>query len=162
MSGPVYGANFGIPVYPPANTNATMASSARPRRYYCWLHGWSNSHDGCDCKVVTNDTQYTAQTRNATSEIGSGGNPKIGVPITYTRPSFFCPPHHFSSCSPCLSSHHSTHSPLSSPASRDSALCPPFYEDIQAHALQALPLPKSEGLDASRIRDMAFPGLPNH
>jgi hypothetical protein len=43
MSGPVYGANFGMPVYPPANTNATLASSARPRRYYCWLHGWNNS-----------------------------------------------------------------------------------------------------------------------
>jgi hypothetical protein len=131
------------------------------RAHYCWLHGWNNSHEGNVCKVMTNDAQYTSAMRNATSEIGSGGNPKIGVPVTYTRPYFFCPPHHSLSCSPCLSSHHSTHSPVSSPASRDSALCP-SYEVIQAHALQAfLALPKSEGLDASRVRDiMALPVLP--
>jgi hypothetical protein len=134
MSGPVYGANFGMPVYPPANTNATLVSSARPRRYYCWLHGWNNSHDGRDCKVMTNDTHYMAQMCNATSEIGSGGNPKIGVPVTYTRPSFFCPPLHRSlSCSPCLSSHHPTYSPLSSPASRDNALCPPYAHPMKTY-----------------------------
>jgi hypothetical protein len=160
MADPNYGGNFGMPVYPPAHTNATLASSARPRRYYCWLHGWNNSHDGVDCKVMTNDMEYTAQMRNATSEIGSGGNPKIGVPVTYTRPSFFCPPHHSLSCSPCPPSHHPTHSPLSSPASRDSALCPPYDEDIRAHALQTLRPPKSEGLNASRVRDMALHVLP--
>jgi hypothetical protein len=89
MAAPNYGGNFGMPVYSPAHTNAILVSSARPRRYYCWLHGWNNSHDGVDCKVMTNDMQYTAQMCNATSEIGSGGNPKIGVPVTYTRPSFF-------------------------------------------------------------------------
>jgi hypothetical protein len=104
MSGPVYGANFGMPLYPPANTIATLASSARPRRYYCRLHGWNNSHDERDCQVMTNDTQYTVQMRNATSEIGSGGNPKIGVPVTYTHPSFFV--HHITPCRALLVSPH--------------------------------------------------------
>ncbi len=109
MAAPAYGGNFGMPVYLQAHTHATLATSARPRAHYCWLHGWNNSHEGNVCKVMTNDAQYTSAMRNATSEIGSGGNPKIGVPVTYTRPSLFCPPHHSLSCSPCLSSHHSTH-----------------------------------------------------
>ena len=136
MVAPNYGGNFGMPVYPPAHTNATLASSARPRRYYCWLHGWNNSHDGVDCKVMTNDMEYTAQMRNATSEIGidaSRGNLKIEVPVTYTRPSFFV--HHITP-SPCrallvlVPPHTHTipyiHSPLSSPVSRDSVLCQPY------------------------------------
>ncbi len=44
--------------------------------------------EGNVCKVMTNDAQYTSAMRNATSEIGSSSNPKIGVPVTYTRPKF--------------------------------------------------------------------------
>ncbi len=128
----------GLPTSP--HQRDPVASSPLPdpggRRYYCWLHGWNNSHDGIDCKVITNDTQYTAQMRNATSEIGidaSRGNLKIEVPVTYTRPSFFV--HHITP-SPCrallvlVPPHTHTipyiHSPLSSPVSRDSVLCQPY------------------------------------
>jgi hypothetical protein len=91
MAVPAYGGNFGMSVYPPApaHTHATLTSSARPRAHCCLLHGWNNSHEGNVCKVMTNDAQYTSAMRNATSEIGSGGNPKIGVPVTYTSPTFF-------------------------------------------------------------------------
>jgi hypothetical protein len=46
---------------------------------------------------MANDMQYTAAMRNATSEIGSGGNPKIGVSVTYTRPAFVFV-HHITPC----------------------------------------------------------------
>ena len=166
MAAPAYGENFGMPVYPPAHTHATLASSSRPRAHYCWLHGWNNSHEGHVCKVMTNDAQYTSAMRNATSEIGSGGNPKIGVPVTYTRPQFV-----FSrKASVCfsLSSH-----PLCTPcalttppsrASRDKPATTP-NEDIRVsdaknkHSSQQTPT--SEGLTASRVRDMAFTPLIN-
>ncbi len=38
MAAPAYGGNFGMPVYHPAHTHATLASSARPRAHYCWQH----------------------------------------------------------------------------------------------------------------------------
>ena len=115
---------------------------------------------------MTNDVQYTSAMRNATSEIGSGGNPKIGVPVTYTRPQFV-----FSrKASVCfsLSSH-----PLCPPcalntppsrASRDKPATTP-NEDIRVsdaknkHSSQQTPT--SEGPTASRVRDMAFTPLIN-
>jgi hypothetical protein len=80
-----------------------LSSSARTRVHYCWLHGWNNSHEGNVCSIMTRDNQYTAVMRNAASpNTAIGGNPKIGVPVTYTRPQFV-----FSrKSSVCLSSSH--------------------------------------------------------
>ncbi len=106
MAAPAYGGIFGMPVYHQAHTHATLVSSARPRAHYCWLHGWNNSHENNVCKVMTDDAQYTSAMRNATSEIGSGRNPKIGVPVTYTRPTF--PPLHVAPCCALIVSLHTT------------------------------------------------------
>ena len=105
---------------------------------------------------MTNDLAYTTGMKNATGPHGTGGNPKIGVPVHYSRPPKFFPP--FTPCRPCL--------PLPSPTI--SPPCPPLspvtsvkinadrpYEDNRGHVLQTLPLDRSEGKRASRVREMA-------
>ena len=86
-SSPGYGAHYGMLVPPTPPANAHMASSARPRQYYCWLHGWNNSHNGDQCNVMRANQEYTQQMKAATSPNGTGGNPKIGVPVSYHRSS---------------------------------------------------------------------------
>ena len=105
---PGYGGHVGMPVPPQASLQANVSSSARPRAYYCWLHGWNNSHNGQACKIMTNDPAYTAGMKRATGPHGTGGNPKIGVPVSYLRPKFFYPLPQTLSCPPCTPSPHST------------------------------------------------------
>jgi hypothetical protein len=38
------GASEELPVYPPLYPNATFNADSRTRPYYCWLHGYNNSH----------------------------------------------------------------------------------------------------------------------
>ncbi len=155
-----------MPVYPPAHTHATLASSARPRVHYCWLHGYNSSHEENVCKVMTNDPQYTSAMRNATSEIGSGGNPKIGVPVTFTRPTFFSPFHRSLSCSHCPPSHHfppplaglpeivgPIHPVMTLETSSDLSSHPSLETSSELPSPTSLHL--SEGFHASRVRDLA-------
>ena len=121
-----YGTQYGMlpPPTPPAN--AYMSSSARPRQFYCWLHGWNNTHNGAQCNVMGADRAYTQQMKSATTPNGTGGNPKIGVPVWLHRSSSDC--FRFSSslssaclclsssCTPCTSPTPSL-PPLSSQAS---------------------------------------------
>ena len=96
-----YGASNGMPDGHQESSQSTLFSSARPRAFYCWLHGWNNSHHGGQCKVMTNDTAYTARMKSATGPHGTGGNPKIGVPVTYHRPQFCFPLAQPLLCSTC-------------------------------------------------------------
>jgi hypothetical protein len=41
--------HFNMPVAP---QQATLLSSARPREFHCWLHGWNNTLNGFDCKIM--------------------------------------------------------------------------------------------------------------
>ena len=76
-----YGTQYGMlpPPTPPAN--AYMSASARPRQFYCWLHGWNNTHNGAQCNIMGANQEYTHQMKAATTPHGTGGNPKIGVPL---------------------------------------------------------------------------------
>ena len=116
-SSPGYDAHSGMlhPPTPPAN--AHMASSGRPRPFYCWLHGWNNTHNGAQCNIMGANQEYTQQMKSATTPNGTGGNPKIGVPVWFYRSSSDC--FRFSSSSFCCLSSSSTPSlpPLSSQAS---------------------------------------------
>ena len=114
-----YGTQYGMlpPPTPPAN--AYMSSASRPRQFYCWLHGWNNTHNGAQCNVMGADMAYTQQMKAATSPHGTGGNPKIGVPVSFHRPSSNCfrLSSSFSlSCHPCAS-HTPFHPPPFSQAS---------------------------------------------
>ncbi len=93
------GADFGMPV---AN-QATLLSFDRPREFYCWLHGWNNTHHGTTCKIMGANTSYTNAMKAATGPANTGGNPKVGVPVHlhHTRLTFFSP---LTSCLSCLSS----------------------------------------------------------
>ncbi len=104
---PSYGGQNGMPDDPQGSSQTTLFSSARPRANYWWLHGWNNVHNGVECKVMTNDPANAARMKNATGPHGTGGNPKIGVPVTYNRPKFFFPLAQPLSCSPC---HHTPNS----------------------------------------------------
>jgi hypothetical protein len=99
------GGHFGMPVPPMPPANAYLSSTPRPRQYYCWLHGYNNTHDGCHCNVMGANREYTSQMKAATSPNGTGGNPKIGIPVCLQRsPSpIFYPPSCLSSFSPSLS-----------------------------------------------------------
>jgi hypothetical protein len=103
---------------------------------------------------------YTTAMRSARSPEGTGGNPKIGVPVHYSRPPNFFPP--FTPCTPSLSlpspPFYPPCPPLSPVTSVKNADRP--YEDNRAHVLQTLPLDRSEGDNASRVRDMACLSLP--
>jgi hypothetical protein len=84
------------------------SSAQRPRSHYCGFHGWNNSHNGSECRSMARDPKFTAAMKAATTHEGTGGNPKVGPPVWFTRP----PPHIFASfaspdpclvCSPSLS-----------------------------------------------------------
>ncbi len=107
--------------------------------------------------------EYTPATKNARTDVGTGGNPKIGVPVAYSRPhNFFspltaclpCPPkplHIFSLPSPLLSQASSVKQPtltnLRAPALPASALS----------VLLASALPASPSLLNEDTRAPAFP-----
>ena len=84
-----------------------VSSAQRPRSHYCGVHGWNNDHNGTECRVMARDRRYTDTMRAATTHVGTGGNPKVGVPVGYTRP----PPHTFF---PPASSEHCLVRPLPS------------------------------------------------
>jgi hypothetical protein len=46
---PYQDAQFGMPV---PSQPATVFSASRPREFYCWLHGWNNTHHGSTCKIM--------------------------------------------------------------------------------------------------------------
>jgi hypothetical protein len=95
---PAQGASEELPVYSPPYPNSTLNADSRPRQYYCWLHGYNNSHNGSDCRVMATNGEYTAAMRAARSSTGTGGNPNVGVPVHFTRfPKSFFRLH----CAPC-------------------------------------------------------------
>ncbi len=124
----------------PATTRSTVCwfplpprlSSGRPRQYYCWLHGWNNAHNGGQCNVMGANLAYTQQMKASTSPNDTGGNPKIGIQVSYHRSSF----DYFSSlsCTPCVQPSPSP-SPPSSQACTNSALGALPNEDTRAHTL---------------------------
>jgi hypothetical protein len=116
-SSPGNGAHYGMLVPPTPQANAHMASSGRPRQYYCWLHGWNNTHNGGQCNVMGANQEYTQQMKAATSPNGTEGNPKIGVPVSFHHSSSnFCFRLSFSLTSPSFLSHSSQVSdPFSAP-----------------------------------------------
>jgi hypothetical protein len=82
---PAQGASEELPVYPPPYPNSTFNADSHPRQYYCWLHGYNNSHNGSDCRVMTANGEYTTAMRAARSSTGTGGNPNVGVPVHFAR-----------------------------------------------------------------------------
>ena len=78
---PMHGLHTGMLVQPPNPPNPTLLSSAPPRDFHCWLHGWNNTHHGAVCKIMRASPEYTAEMKNARTDVGTGGNPRIGVPV---------------------------------------------------------------------------------
>ncbi len=137
--------------------NTTLLSESRPRAHYCWLHGWNNTHSGATCNVVGQNPAYTVQMRNATGPDGTGGNPRVGVPV---RLNFLL----LSLVSVRLVSHHH-HNLLTLPpppprqAIKDSPCAPP-NDAVRAGAPTKQIAPsmlQAEGHNptASRVRDVA-------
>jgi hypothetical protein len=93
------GADFGMTVA----LQATPMPADRPREFYCWLHGWNNTHHGITCKIMGANTAYTHAMKNATGPTNTGGNPKVSVPVHLHRPhfTFLCPR---PPCVPCMPS----------------------------------------------------------
>jgi hypothetical protein len=106
---------------------------------------------------MINDPAYTACMKNATRPHGTGGNPKIGVPVTYNRPKFFFPLAQPLSCSPCPHTPNSNPPPVlsCSQACLINRQHASPHDDIRAHVLQTLQSPSSEGLTAYRVSDLA-------
>ncbi len=65
------------------------SSESRPRSHYCGLHGWNNDHNGTECRGMALDKRFTPAMRAATTHVGTGGNPKVGVPVGFVRPFLF-------------------------------------------------------------------------
>ena len=99
---PAQHAYAGMPEAHHPYSHVSLLSSARPRPFYCWLHGYNNTHDGATCNVMRANPEYTAYQKNAASPDGTGGNPNVGVPVSFTRPrsKFFSPLSR--ACLPCL------------------------------------------------------------
>ncbi len=134
------------------NQNGSSGSGitgSRPRRFYCGLHGWNNSHDSPQCRVMAEDASYPAALRSATTHEDTGGNPRVGPPVSFRRPPpfvFVPSPSPSNTCSPaCLSLN-------SSARARD----PHPYEDTSSsQALPALPSLKCEEHKPRRVRVLA-------
>jgi hypothetical protein len=65
------------------------SSESRPRSHYCGLYGWNNDHNGTQCCGMARDKRFTPAMRAATTHVGTGGNPKVAVPVGFVRPSPF-------------------------------------------------------------------------
>jgi hypothetical protein len=70
--GPGQYASNGMPSAPDPYSDVSLLSSARPRPFYC--------------NVMRANPEYTPYQKNASSPNGTGGNPSIGVQVTFTRP----------------------------------------------------------------------------
>jgi hypothetical protein len=138
-------------------------SESRPRSHYCGLHGWNNDHNGTECREMARDKRFTPAMRAATIHVGTEGNPNVGVPVGFVRPSLFaaslfwpakiCLPLPSETCltcssPPCLS--------LSCSQVSSARVEPAPYEDRIAPASPAVPLPQSEGsINAALVRESA-------
>ena len=160
---PMQGLHNGMSVHPPPPSNVTLLSSAPPRDFYCWLHGWNNTHHGVVCKVMRDNQAYTPEMKNARTDVGTGGNPKIGVPVSYFRPrNFFTP---LTACLPCPPTPLYKFSQPSPPLSQASSVRHATHPNLRAPALpaSALPvllasaLPVSSSLPNEDTRAPAFP-----
>ncbi len=78
---PSYSAYNELPVPPTIPAYTSLSTEGRVRPYYCWLHGHNNTHNGISCKVMAANPAYTGAMKTASSHVGSGGNPKVNVPI---------------------------------------------------------------------------------
>ncbi len=59
--GPEQYAYTGMPSAHDPYAHVSLLSSARPRPFYCWLHGYNNNtHDGTTCNVMRANPEYTA------------------------------------------------------------------------------------------------------
>ena len=65
------------------------SSEFRPRSHYYGLHGWNNDHNGTECRGMARDQRFTPAMRAATTHVGTGGNPKVGVPVGFVCSSLF-------------------------------------------------------------------------
>jgi hypothetical protein len=84
----------------------------------------------------------------ATTHVGTRGNPKVGVPVGYTRP----PPHTFF---PFASSDHCLVCPPSPSWDSSAKLAHSPYDDHGARVSPASPRNISEGHNASLVRELA-------
>ena len=136
------------------------SSASRPRSHYCGMHGWNNDHNGTECRGMARDKRYTPAMRAATTHVGTGGNPKVGVPVGFVRPSLFdvfsswptelCLPLPSATCLTCLSP---PCLPLLSSQVSSARAKPAPYEDNRAPASPAVPLPQYEGNNAALVRE---------
>ncbi len=76
--GPGQYASNGMPSAPDPYSDAALLSAARHQPFYCWIHGYNNTHDGITCNVMRANPEYTSYQGNAASSDGTGGNPSIG------------------------------------------------------------------------------------
>ena len=156
--GHTQGSSYGTtPVFPTSYQPASMLSASTPRQFYCWLHGWNNTHHGDTCKVMGSNQEYTSTMKAARTPDGTGGNPKIGVPVTHLRP-FFQPLH----CVPCLTPTTLPPrpiSPVSPPEASVENATPPCDDNFRASVvLPTLPaLALSEGSILSCARELNRP-----
>jgi hypothetical protein len=123
-----------MPVPTTEYPNTTLFSESRPRANYCWLHGWNNTHSGTTCKVMDQNPAYTHAMKHACGPNGTGGNPRVGVPVQFSRPHFFFSPLPFV-CPPCLPSQTRTNFlPLSPPPSQAIKDSPDAYPNDASRA----------------------------
>ena len=102
---------------------------------------------------------YTHAMKHASGPNGTGGNPRVGVPVQFSRPHFFFSPLPFV-CPPCLSSQTTNFLPFSPPPSQAIKDSPDAYPDDAARAgaptKQSAPyMLQAEGHNptATRVRD---------
>jgi hypothetical protein len=82
---------YGMQIVP----SAFFGTQARP--FYCFVHGSNTSHNGAQCKVMTQNPLYTVEMKAVTSS-ATGGNPNVGPPVSRPMLNAFAPP---VVCSPC-------------------------------------------------------------
>ena len=99
------------PAPQPAATGKRVNGMGYAGQFYCWQHGFNNTHKSCECRVMENDSQYTDAMKTAISPHESGGNPNVGPPVRLSTPTVLSPlpptvPY------PLWSTHRTTHRPL--------------------------------------------------
>jgi hypothetical protein len=127
----------------------TDIPSNRPREFYCWLHGWNNTHHGTTCKIMGANTAYTPTMKSATGPTNTGGNPKVGVPVHLHRShfTFACSRPPCVLCLPSIPPFSPQTPPTPSPASSSAKQCVLLHEATRARPaiLATLLLKQAEG-----------------